>query len=79
MRWLLPRRVWPYLDTGLGHFILLMLIIVPLLATVFGLLVAIPALYLYSFLNSRIKDAVSNMQLFIDEFITKMAEHHKEI
>ncbi|MBI2747771.1 MAG: response regulator [Burkholderiales bacterium] len=37
LRWLLPRRVWPYLDTGLGHFILLMLIIVPLLATVFGM------------------------------------------
>ena len=42
----------------------------------FGLLVAIPALFLYSFLNSRIKDAVSNMQLFIDEFITKMAEFY---
>jgi signal transduction histidine kinase/purine-cytosine permease-like protein/DNA-binding NarL/FixJ family response regulator len=38
LRWLLPRRAWPYLDTGLGHFLLLMLIIVPLLATVFGLL-----------------------------------------
>jgi len=38
LRWALPRRIWPYLDTGLGHFILLMLIIVPLLATVFGLL-----------------------------------------
>jgi signal transduction histidine kinase/CheY-like chemotaxis protein/purine-cytosine permease-like protein len=37
LRWLLPRRVWPFLDTGLGHFILLMLIIVPLLATVFGM------------------------------------------
>jgi signal transduction histidine kinase/DNA-binding NarL/FixJ family response regulator len=37
LRWLLPRRVWPYLDTGLGHFILLMLIIVPLLATVFAM------------------------------------------
>ena len=37
LRWLLPKRVWPYLDTGLGHFILLMLIIVPLLATVFGM------------------------------------------
>ncbi len=37
LRWLMPQRVWPYLDTGLGHFILLMLIIVPLLATVFGL------------------------------------------
>jgi len=38
LRWLLPRRVWPFLDTGLGHFLLLMLIIVPLLATLFGLL-----------------------------------------
>jgi signal transduction histidine kinase/CheY-like chemotaxis protein/purine-cytosine permease-like protein len=38
LRWLLPRRIWPYLDTGLGHFLLLMLIIVPLLAGVFGLL-----------------------------------------
>ncbi|MBC7377810.1 MAG: response regulator, partial [Burkholderiaceae bacterium] len=38
LRWALPKRIWPYLDTGLGHFILLMLIIVPLLATVFGLL-----------------------------------------
>ncbi|HSI54776.1 MAG TPA: ATP-binding protein, partial [Ramlibacter sp.] len=38
LRWLLPRRVWPYLDTGLAHFLLLMLIIVPLLATLFGLL-----------------------------------------
>ncbi len=35
---LLPRRIWPYLDTGLGHFLLLMLVIVPLLASVFGLL-----------------------------------------
>jgi biopolymer transport protein ExbB len=49
-----------------------------LLATVFGLLVAIPALFLYSFLNSRIKDAVSDMQIFIDEFITKMAEFYPE-
>lgn len=47
-----------------------------LLATVFGLLVAIPALFLYSFLNSRIKDAISDMQLFVDEFITKMAENY---
>jgi signal transduction histidine kinase/DNA-binding LytR/AlgR family response regulator len=38
LRWLLPQRIWPYLDTGLGHFLLLMLIIVPLLASVFGLL-----------------------------------------
>jgi signal transduction histidine kinase/CheY-like chemotaxis protein/purine-cytosine permease-like protein len=38
LRWLVPRRVWPYLDTGLGHFLLLMLIVVPLLGAVFGLL-----------------------------------------
>ena len=35
---LLPRRLWPYLDTGLAHFLLLMTIIVPLLAGVFGML-----------------------------------------
>ncbi len=37
LRWLLPKRAWPFIDTGVGHFILLMLIIVPLLATVFGM------------------------------------------
>jgi len=47
-----------------------------LLATVAGLLVAIPALFLYSYINSRIKDAISSMSLFIDEFITKMAEFY---
>jgi len=47
-----------------------------LLATVAGLLVAIPALFLYSFLNSKIKDAISEMQLFINEFISKMAEFY---
>ncbi|MCZ2497873.1 response regulator [Xylophilus sp. Kf1] len=38
LRTLLPRKVWPYLDTGLGHFLLLMMVIVPLLGVVFGLL-----------------------------------------
>lgn len=38
LRALLPRRVWPYLDTGLGHFLLLMLVVAPLLAALFGLL-----------------------------------------
>jgi signal transduction histidine kinase/purine-cytosine permease-like protein/DNA-binding NarL/FixJ family response regulator len=37
LRWLLPRQVWPFLDTGVGHFLLLMLIIVPFLGTVFGM------------------------------------------
>jgi signal transduction histidine kinase/CheY-like chemotaxis protein/purine-cytosine permease-like protein len=38
LRALLPRRVWPYLDTGLGHFLLLMLVIAPILGALFGLL-----------------------------------------
>ena len=38
LRFLLPRSIWPYLETGLGHFLLLMLLIVPLFASVFGLL-----------------------------------------
>lgn len=45
-----------------------------LLATVAGLVVAIPALFIYSYLNSRIKKMVGEMQVFIDEFVTKMAE-----
>ncbi|MBC5765177.1 ATP-binding protein [Ramlibacter albus] len=31
LRWLLPKRAWPYLDSGVGHFLLLMLVVVPLL------------------------------------------------
>jgi len=38
LRALLPRKTWPYLDTGLGHFILLMAVVMPLLAALFGLL-----------------------------------------
>ncbi|OWQ87576.1 hybrid sensor histidine kinase/response regulator [Roseateles aquatilis] len=38
LRRLLPRATWPYLDTGLGHYLLLMGVITPLLATLFGLL-----------------------------------------
>ena len=49
-----------------------------LLATVAGLIVAIPALFIYSYLASRIKDVVNNLHVFIDEFITKMAEFYKE-
>lgn len=49
-----------------------------LLATVAGLLVAIPALFIYSYLNGRIKDTVTNMHTFVDEFISKMAEFYPE-
>ncbi|HEV8314859.1 MAG TPA: ATP-binding protein, partial [Burkholderiaceae bacterium] len=38
LRRLLPQRWWPTLDAGLGHYLLLMLAIVPLLALLFGLL-----------------------------------------
>ncbi|MFZ4478790.1 MAG: ATP-binding protein [Rhodoferax sp.] len=38
LHWLLPRRLWSYLDNGLGYFLLLMLLISPLLGSVFGLL-----------------------------------------
>jgi biopolymer transport protein ExbB len=47
-----------------------------LLATVAGLAVAIPALFAYSYISSRIKDAVSEMQIFIDEFVAKIAEFY---
>lgn len=48
-----------------------------LLATVAGLVVAIPALFVYSYLNTRIKDMVGEMQVFIDEFVAKMAEYYQ--
>lgn len=47
-----------------------------LLATVVGLVVAIPALFIYSYLSSRIKQLLGGMQVFIDEFIAKMAEFY---
>lgn len=48
-----------------------------LLATVAGLVVAIPALFIYSYLNGRIKNTVSTMHVFIDEFVAKMAEFYR--
>jgi biopolymer transport protein ExbB len=47
-----------------------------LVATVAGLVVAIPALFGYNYLISRIKDLTSDMQIFVDEFVTKMAEYY---
>lgn len=48
-----------------------------LLATVVGLVVAIPALFIYSYLNGRIKNVMASMQVFIDEFVAKMAEFYR--
>ena len=50
-----------------------------LLATVAGLAVAIPCLFAYSYISTRIKDAVSDMQVFIDEFVAKIAEAYPEV
>jgi biopolymer transport protein ExbB len=45
-----------------------------LLATVAGLAVAIPALFGYNYLASRIKNISSDMGIFVDEFVTRVAE-----
>ncbi|MGY3603728.1 MULTISPECIES: DUF2341 domain-containing protein [unclassified Bradyrhizobium] len=47
-----------------------------LVATVAGLGVAIPALFGYNYLISKIKDLTSDIQVFVDEFVTKMAEFY---
>jgi len=47
-----------------------------LLATTVGLLVAIPALFMYSFLSARGKSLVATMRVFIDEFVAKVAEFY---
>ena len=49
-----------------------------LLATVAGLAVAIPSLFGYNYILSRVKDAKDDMHVFIDEFVTRMAEFYKE-
>jgi len=45
-----------------------------LLATVAGLAVAIPSLFGYNYLLTRVKSVTSDMHVFIDEFVTRMAE-----
>jgi biopolymer transport protein ExbB len=47
-----------------------------LVATVAGLAVAIPALFGYNYLLTRIKDVTSDLRVFIDEFITRVAEFY---
>ena len=49
-----------------------------LLATVAGLAVAIPALFGYNYLLTRIKTAQSDLHVFIDEFVAKMAEFYSD-
>ncbi|MEI6719290.1 MAG: MotA/TolQ/ExbB proton channel family protein, partial [Betaproteobacteria bacterium] len=45
-----------------------------LLATIAGLGVAIPALFGYNYLASRIKNISADMQIFVDELVTRLAE-----
>jgi biopolymer transport protein ExbB len=47
-----------------------------LVATVAGLGVAIPALFGYNYLQTRIKGVGADMNVFVDEFVTKMAENY---
>lgn len=47
-----------------------------LLATVAGLAVAIPALFGYNYLISKVKEATSDMHVFIDEFVGRLAEFY---
>ena len=47
-----------------------------LVATVAGLGVAIPALFGYNYLMTKIKGVSADMNIFVDEFVTKMAENY---
>lgn len=49
-----------------------------LLATVAGLGVAIPALFGYNYLLTKIKVVTTDMHVFIDEFVTKLAEFYSD-
>jgi biopolymer transport protein ExbB len=45
-----------------------------LVATVAGLGVAIPCLFGYNYLSSRIKEIAADTRVFVDEFVTRIAE-----
>jgi len=47
-----------------------------LVATVAGLAVAIPCLFGYNFLTSRIGEITADLQAFVDELVTRIAEKH---
>jgi biopolymer transport protein ExbB len=47
-----------------------------LVATVAGLAVAIPCLFGYNFLTSRIGEITADLQAFVDELVTRIAEDH---
>lgn len=49
-----------------------------LVATVAGLLVAIPCLFGYNYLSAQIKEIVGDMRVFVDQFQASIAEHYSE-
>lgn len=49
-----------------------------LVATVAGLGVAIPALFGYNYLTTQIRDLNADMRVFVDEFMSRVAEHYGE-
>lgn len=49
-----------------------------LVATVAGLLVAIPCLFGYNYLSSQIKEIVSDMRVFIDQYLASINERYIE-
>ncbi len=46
--------------------------------TVFGLIVAIPALFAYNYLNSRIRNTTSDLAVFLDRFAVRVKSHYGE-
>ena len=49
-----------------------------LAATVAGLAVAIPALFGYNYLLTRVKENSVEMNVFIEDFIARMAENYND-
>jgi biopolymer transport protein ExbB len=48
-----------------------------LVATVAGLAVAIPALFAYNYIGTRIRNITADMQVFADEFLARVAEKYE--
>jgi biopolymer transport protein ExbB len=48
-----------------------------LAATVAGLSVAIPALFAYNYLTIRIREITADNEVFLDEFVTRVAEQYR--
>ena len=49
-----------------------------LLATVAGMSCAIPSLFAYNYMNSRISTMADEMRVFVDRLITRLAEMQAE-